>query len=403
MIPIREVTAEEACDSRGRPTIAVSVHTDFGHGTSTVPSGASTGSSEAFELRDEDGHMSTAVERVRTVLHDALSGLDVASQAVLDKSLLSLDGTPNKAHLGGNVCIGVSIAAAKAAAQSKGIETYQHLRACADIAPSRSTPYLYANYINGGKHADSPLAFQEHMLVPQSDSIEEALEMLETTGSSLESLIQAHYGDDAAKSMGDEGGFVLPEAEPRAPFALLVEAIEKAGHTGRIKIATDIAAMSFYKDGVYSVGERSYSKEELTALFQSLVQDFPILSIEDPFEEEGFDDFAQLQKFIDARIVGDDLTVTNATRLQTAIEKKSIRAIIIKPNQIGTLTETFATMKLARANDIDCIVSHRSGETNDDFIADLAFAFGVFGFKAGALRKPERRLKYERLRTISSQ
>lgn len=415
MIEITDILVEEVSDSRGKPTIAVTVHAGGGTGTFSVPSGASTGSSEACELRDPDGHMAQVMKNITEVIRPALMGRDVCDQAGIDRAMLALDGTPSKTKLGGNALIGVSVACAKAAASAQGIETYEHLRHCAVIKPSRTVPFLYSNYINGGKHANSPLAFQEHMIVPNTDSVDTAMSMITTIGTELESRIRQKYGEEAASSMGDEGGYVIPERDPLVPFSLLLESIKAVGFEESVRIATDVAASSFYKEGMYIVGGQPYSAEQLAELFREIVSKYPIISIEDPFFEDSFEDFAGLQKDIgvhvvgeahvsgNVRIVGDDLTVTNVTRLTKAIESGSIRAIIIKPNQIGTLTEVFDTMKLAREHEIDCIVSHRSGDTMDDFVADLAFAFGAFGLKAGALRKPERRVKYERLAAISSQ
>ncbi|KKW23790.1 MAG: Enolase [Candidatus Kaiserbacteria bacterium GW2011_GWA2_52_12] len=405
MISIENITAEEILDSRGRPTIAVTVQTrDSGgtaEGTFAVPSGASTGAGEANELRDEDGHMSAALSNIRDIIFPALRGMDVCGQSAIDKKMLGLDGTPNKSRLGGNALIGVSIACAKAAAVAQSLPTYQYLKGLRGIRPSRTTPYLYLNYINGGKHAKSPLSFQEHMIVPETDSIGAAIECAKTVSSALATHIENRFGPEGAASMGDEGGFVLQDPSPRIPFELLRDAIKDSGAPIPMHIAIDAAATSFFKNGTYDVGDKPHSPDELLALYSDLSKEFSLLSIEDPFEENAFDDFARLQATGSATIIGDDLTTTNVSRIQQAVAKKSIRAVIIKPNQIGTLSETLDAMQLARQNDIDCIVSHRSGETNDDFIADLAYAFGVFGLKAGALRKPERAVKYERLAHIS--
>ena len=202
--------------------------------------------------------------------------------------------------------------------------------------------------------------------------------------------------------MGDEGGYVIPEHDPLVPFELLVSAIEKAGYTGRVNLATDVAASSFYTDGAYDVGGKKYTADELLALHKNISGRFPVISIEDPFEESSLGNFAKLQRGLPLRIVGDDLTVTNAERITAAAKAGAIRAVIIKPNQVGTLTETLDAMRAARENNIDCIVSHRSAETMDDFVADLAYAFGCFGLKSGAPRKPERVVKYERLQSIST-
>lgn len=401
MQKITDIAAHETSDSRGRPTISVTVSAGEHAGTFDVPSGASTGSLEACELRDTDGHVSGAVEHVNSLIRSELVGMDVRDQSQIDAKIIALDGTVNKSKLGGNATIGVSIAIAKAAAKTENMEPYEYLRQLAEIKPSRKVPYLYLNYINGGKHAKSPIAFQEHMLVPDTDSVTEALAMAKVLEKSLYEIVAKKYGADVAAEVGDEGGYVLPEGTYETPFELSAQAIHESGIDGKCFIAADIAASSFYSDGAYIMQGTSYTADELREIYLSLTKKFPILSIEDPFFEESFEDFAKLQKETAVRIVGDDLTVTNKGLLARAIGMGSIRAIIIKPNQIGTLSETLDTMHEARSRDVDCIVSHRSGETNDDFIADLALAFGCFGLKTGSLRKPERVVKYKRLEAIS--
>jgi enolase len=378
---ISDIRAEEVADSRGNPTIAVTVVAGGLAGTFSVPSGASTGSAEVCVLRDEDGHMSRALSNIEDIILPALTGADAADQQALDDTLRDLDGTDDKSKLGGNVLIGVSIAAAKAAAHAKGVELFEHLGAIAGMQSPRSVPLLYMNYINGGKHAQTPLSFQEHMIVPQTDSVHEALDIAGRFETSLAARIAEVYGEESAGSMGDEGGFVIQETDVRAPFRLLMDAAESAGVSENVRIAIDAIA--------------------LHTLYVSLAQEFPLISIEDPFNEDASADFSSLQSALDIRIVGDDLTVTSANRILSAVEAGAIRAVIVKPNQIGTLTETLDAVRTAKENGVDVIVSHRSGETPDDFIADLAYAIGAFGLKAGALRRPERLAKYERLRAIT--
>ena len=402
MQKITDITAQEISDSRGRPTISVAVRAGEYAGTFDVPSGASTGSLEACELRDANGHVSRAIDNVNSLIKSALVGMDVREQAQIDAKIIALDGTSNKSKLGGNATIGVSIAVAKVAAKTENMEPYEYLRQLADIKPSRKIPYLYLNYINGGKHAKSPIAFQEHMLVPDVASVSEALEMAKVLEKALYEIVAKKYGAEVAAEVGDEGGYVLPSGTYETAFELSLQAIHDAGYDGKCFIAADIAASSFYENGAYVMQEKSYTADQLREIYLSLTKKFPILSIEDPFFEESFEDFAKLQKQTDVRIVGDDLTVTNKSLLTRAIGIGSIRAVIIKPNQIGTLSETLDTMHEARSRGIDCIVSHRSGETNDDFIADLALAFSCFGLKTGSLRKPERVVKYKRLEKISS-
>lgn len=402
---ITAITAEEILDSRGNPTLLVSVAADSALGQFAVPAGASTGIHEANEKRDGDPArfrglgVASAVESVRQKIAPALRGLDVADQKTIDRIMLELDGTANKSNLGGNAIIGVSIACAKAAAKSAGLEPFNYLRTLADIKPSQTVPYLYMNLINGGKHAQSKLAFQEYHAVPLTDDVREALNIGTAIQHHLKKLIREEFGPVSA-NLGDEGGFVPDVVSVVKPLELLVEVIEKNNFSGKVKLAMDVAASSFYEEGNYLVAGERVSAEELTQQYRAMIKRFPILSIEDPFFEE---DFANFQKINDGGplIIGDDLTVTNASRLRMALEQKSIGGIIIKPNQVGTLTETLETMKLAREHGLACIVSHRSGETNDDFIADLAYAFGAFGLKAGAPQRGERVAKYNRLMQIT--
>jgi enolase len=401
MSKITDIKSKEILDSRGRPTLEVTVYAEAAAGTFQVPSGASTGSAEACELRDKDGHMKLAMENIEEIIKPSLLGLEVTEQEKIDGIMIALDGTGDKSRLGGNAMIGVSIAAAKASASAEGRELFEYLRTLSDIKPSRQTPYLYLNYINGGKHAASPLSFQEHIIVPQTDSIGEAMEIADKVEVALGAVITKEYGAGAGSSMGDEGGYIIPESDYEKPFYLLKQAIIDSGCDGLVRLATDVAASSFYKNGSYLVGGKTYSAKELRDIFIALDKEFHLLSIEDPFFEGSFEDFADLKNVLEAKIVGDDLTVTNSKKLAEAVAKNAIDAIIIKPNQIGTLTETLSTMKEARDNGLDCIVSHRSGETGDSFIADLAYAFGCFGLKAGALRRPERAVKYQRLADIA--
>jgi enolase len=366
-----------------------------------VPSGASTGAYEALELRDPDGKgVKTAVEKINSVIAPALLGKNVSDQKNIDETMLALDATQNKSNLGGNSMIGVSIACAKAAARAGGLEVFEYLRTLSHIEPSRETPYLYMNLLNGGKHASNNLAFQEYMIAPETGNVAEALEIGILIQNTLKENIIKKLGQESAV-FGDEGGFAPKISDVREPLYLLHEAIKQNGLEGKVRVALDVAATSFYSEGSYQVGGQSMSAGELLEVYQSIEKEFNPLSIEDPFMETDFESFSKLTEY-GVLVVGDDLTVTNAKLLRQAIEKKSIHGMIVKPNQIGTLSETLETMKLARQNGIELIVSHRSGETDDDFIADLAYAFGCFGLKAGAPSKPERMAKYSRLLKIIS-
>jgi len=402
---IKRIEAREILDSRGTPTLSVTVQAEGVRGTFDVPSGASTGTHEALELRDGDKNhfegkgVLKAAGNITHIIEPALMNMDALDQRAVDERLIELDGTPNKSKLGANAIVGVSIACAKAAAAVKNVEVYEHLRDLATMPPSRRVPLLYMNLINGGLHAHSRLAFQEYHLVPQTGDIGEALEIGTKVMHLLGALIQKKYGS-ASANLGDEGGFAPDMEDVREPLKLLSAAVHGAGVENDVKFALDVAASSFYKNGAYLVGRRHFNAAELRTFYMELAHDFPLISIEDPFMEDAFEDFAKLNsgKFI---VVGDDLTVTNPARVEEAIEKDAISGIIIKPNQIGTLTETIETMKFARKNDLECIISHRSGETNDDFIADLAYAYGAFGIKAGAPQREERVAKYNRLLKIA--
>lgn len=399
---IEKVTAREILDSRGNPTLEVEVFAGGVSGKFAVPSGSSTGRFEAVEKRDGDPErfnglgVLSAIEAVNTEINQALTGLEVTNQQKIDETLIALDGTPDKSRLGGNSIIGTSIACAKTAALLNKQEVYEYLRGLEDIKPSRQIPLLFMNLINGGKHARSKVAFQEYHIVPQTESVEEALEIGQRILSDLRKLIAEELGLSSTSS-GDEEGFVLDTDSVEKPLELLVKVIKENNLEEKVKLSLDVAASSFYEGEKYLVGGKNLSKNEFKQLLVDLVEKYKIISVEDPFEEGDFAGFRDLREEVGVKVVGDDLTVTNTVRLAQAIKEKSIDSIIIKPNQVGTLSETLATMKMARENDIDCIVSHRSGETDDDFIADLAWAFGVYGLKAGAPRGGERAAKYNRL------
>jgi len=402
---ISEIKAEEIKDSRGNPTLKVSVFVGDISESFSVPSGATTGVHEAHELRDEDVKgVKNAIKKVNNLIAQALVGKDVLNQKEIDETMIDLDGTLNKDNLGGNSMIGVSIACAKVAAKISEKEVFEYLRTLAEIKSSKKTPYLYMNLINGGKHANNDLAFQEYHIVPDTEDINEAIEIGIKIQNTLKEIINKDLGAESLV-LGDEGGFAPKISDIKKPLIYLTEAIRQNYLLGKVHLALDVASSSFYNTdkGFYSIDGKNISKEEFMSLYNSLIKEFSLFSIEDPFDEEDFESFKELRDFNNKLIVvGDDLTVTNKILLKQAIEKKSINAMIIKPNQIGTLTETLETMQLARENDLELIVSHRSGETDDDFIADLAYAFGCFGLKSGAPEKSERKVKYDRLKLITN-
>jgi len=398
---ISKIEAEEIRDSHGNPTIKVSVFAGEHSGSFSVPSGASTGSHEAHELRDQDGSsVKNAIGKVNNDIAKALVSHDIFDQKGIDEVLIKLDGTKNKNNLGGNSMIGTSIACAKAAAAAKGIEVFEHLRTLVEIKPSRKTPYLFMNLLEGGKHTKSGLAFQEYHAVPDTENVANAVDIGNKIQNALREIIDKDLGEGSTVS-GDEGGFAPNTNDVRKPLIYMSEAIKKNNFPVKVRMALDVAASSFYKNGFYKVSGKEISSEELQELYSSLLKDFDIFSVEDPFDQEDFDDFRKFKENNKGIfVVGDDLTVSNQALLKKAIEGDSINAMIIKPNQIGTLSETLDTMRLARENGIELIVSHRGEETDDDFIADLAYAYGCFGLKAGSPQKPERMVKYKRLMNI---
>ena len=403
---ITDIKAEQIFDSRNNPTLRVSVYADDLVGTFEVPSGASTGKYEACELRDDDsgkGNVQNAINQIENIIKPALIGKQINQQFEIDKIIIDLDGTTQKTNLGGNSMIGVSIACAKVAAKEQELETYEYLKTLTKIKSSRNQPYLYFNLINGGKHTKSNLAFQEYHIVPQVETIIKSVEICREIQKRLDEVILEKFGENYPK--GDEGGIALSTENILVPLDLLKGVVADLNYSDKVMFALDVAASSFYNHdkGIYTFMNKDWTRDEMIELYEKISKDYPMISIEDPLDEEDFDGFALLQKTIpDIKLVGDDLTVTNKIRLKTAIDKKSIQAIIIKPNQIGTLSETIETIKLARENNIDCIVSHRSGETMDTFISDLVYAFGCLGIKAGALGPKERDVKYERLINITA-
>ncbi|HEY8681424.1 MAG TPA: phosphopyruvate hydratase [Candidatus Dormibacteraeota bacterium] len=406
MIPIEGVSALEVLDSRGNPTLSVTVRTAAGSGTASVPSGASTGAHEAVELRDGDGRrfggkgVLKAVQNVNLDLAQAVIGLDVLDQAGIDQAMIELDRTPNKARLGANAILGVSLATAHAAAAATGVPLYRYLGG----AQARLLPLPLANVLNGGAHADNNVDLQEFMICPIG--LSSFADGIRAVAEVYQALKKVLHDRKLAGGVGDEGGFA-PELESnQEALDLLVEAIEKAGYTPGtdVSIALDPAASEFFKDGQYELaGEgRTLDPAGLVDLYAGWVERYPIISIEDGMAEDDWDGWALLTERLGGQVqlVGDDLFVTNVTRLQEGIEKGIANSILIKVNQIGTLTETFDAIDLARTADYSAVISHRSGETEDTTIADLVVATGVGMIKTGAPARSERVAKYNRLLAI---
>jgi enolase len=406
MVFIDNIYADEVLDSRGNPTVRVTVELNDGSkADAIVPSGASTGSKEAVELRDGDDRylgkgVLKACENVNGVIANELIGLSPFDQAEIDKIMIDLDGTENKGKLGANAILGVSMAVARVAAKSLDLPLYRYLGGSnAVIIP---TPML--NVINGGSHADNSVDFQEYMIMPIGfDNYSEALRASVETYHSLKKLL-AENGHSV--SLGDEGGFAPNLSSNEEPLEYLVKAIEKAGYKAgeEIAIAMDIASSEIYEDGKYNLASegKKLTSAELVEYYANLCDKYPIVSIEDGLDENDWDGFKLMTEKLGDKIqlVGDDLFVTNKKILTEGIEKGIANAILIKPNQIGTVTETMQTIRLAQRNGYKCVMSHRSGESEDAFISDFAVAMNCGEIKTGAPARGERNAKYNRLFAI---
>ena len=396
MTEIADVRAREILDSRGNPTLEAEVELSCGAvGSAMVPSGASTGSREALELRDQDAGrylgkgVQKAVGHVNTLIRERLMGMNPIEQQAIDRAMLELDGTDNKAVLGANAMLGVSLAAAHAAAAASGVNLYEHLAKLDETAGRYSMPVPMMNILNGGEHADNNVDIQEFMIQPVGvNSFAEALR----AGAEIFHALSAVLKEKGlATAVGDEGGFAPNLASNRAALESIVVAIEKAGYApGKdIYLALDCAASEFYHDGRYVLsGEgREFSSEEFVGYLEGLVSEFPILSIEDGLDESDWDGWALMTERLGDRVqlVGDDLFVTNPSILKRGIDNHVANAILVKVNQIGTLTETLEAIRMAREANYAVVISHRSGETEDTTIADLAVATAAGQIKTGSL------------------
>jgi enolase len=405
LFTIEKIHSREILDSRGNPTIEVDIETETGFGRASVPSGASTGTNEAIELRDGGKRflgkgVLKAVVNVNTEISNALIGMDVRGQREIDTTMIELDGTRNKSRLGANAILGVSLAVAHAAADSTGISLYRYLG-----GPNAFTlPCPTMNVINGGKHAGNELAIQEFMIQPGGAKLfSEALRMGAETYHTLGTILMKKYGNSAV-NVGYEGGYAPPLKNTTDALDALTDAIEEMGYDKMITIGLDSAATEFYKEGKYKVDGKKLSSGELIDFYVELVDTYPILSIEDPFEEESFEDFAELtKKMKDTIIIGDDLFVTNVNRLEQGIKMNAGNALLLKVNQIGTLSEAFDAAHLAQKNKFKVIVSHRSAETEDTTIADISVAIGAELIKTGAPARSERNAKYNQLLRIEEE
>ena len=409
MSKIKDIKAREILDSRGNPTVEVDVILDNGiMGRASVPSGASTGSREALELRDNDNRYNgkgvlKAVSNVNDIIRPALIGFDSDKQKELDYKMIELDGTPNKSKLGGNAILGVSMAYIKASANNANIPLYKYVMKIYQ-GKYLTLPVPMMNILNGGAHADNNLDFQEFMIIPKESNIKERIRIGSEVFHSLKNVLKEK---GLATSVGDEGGFAPNINSNSEAFDLIIEGITKAGYTpGKdVFLGIDVAASEFYKDGKYCFEGKELTTEEIINYYKELVSKYPIISIEDPVDENDWEGFALLTKEIGDRIqlVGDDLFTTNKEYLQKGIDMKAGNAILLKVNQIGTITETIETIELAKNNNYKTIISHRSGETEDTTIADLAVGLNLGQIKTGSMSRTDRIAKYNELIRIEEE
>ncbi|PLA36918.1 phosphopyruvate hydratase [Corynebacterium coyleae] len=404
MADIMHIFAREILDSRGNPTVEVeALLSDGSHGQAAVPSGASTGEHEAHELRDGDDRYDgkgvlKAVENVNETIADALIAFEADDQRLIDNTMIELDGTDNKKNLGANALLGVSMAVAKAAAEAAELPLFRYIG-----GPNAHTlPVPMMNILNGGAHADSGVDVQEFMIAPiGAETFAEALRMGTEVYHALKSVIKSK---GLSTGLGDEGGFAPSVESTKAALDLIVEAIEKAGYKlgSDVALALDVASSEFYDNGTYNFEGGKHSAEEMIQVYADLVEQYPIVSIEDPLDENDWDGYVALTEKLGDKIqiVGDDLFVTNPKRLAEGIEKGAANALLVKANQIGTLTETFDAVELAHRNGFRTMMSHRSGETEDTTIADLAVALSCGQIKTGAPARSERVAKYNQLLRI---
>ncbi|MDD9932274.1 MAG: phosphopyruvate hydratase [Myxococcales bacterium] len=410
MTVIKDVYAREVLDSRGNPTIEVEVEVEGGAvGLAAVPSGASTGEHEAHELRDGDAArylgkgVTKAASNVNERIAPELVGLDALAQAEIDRTMIGLDGTDNKSQLGANAILGVSMATARAAANQVGLPLWRYLGG----AQARILPAPLMNVLNGGAHADNGLEIQEFMIVPLGlPTFREALRAGVETFHALKSILKSR---DLATSVGDEGGFAPRIDRNEGAIEVVVEAIEKAGYKAGqdIALALDAASSEFYdkQKGLYTFDKQEVDSAGLVETYKALCEKYPIVSIEDGCDEDDWEGWKQLTQALGDRVqlVGDDLFVTNTRRLQKGIEEEVGNSILIKVNQIGSVTETLEAVQLASLNDYSAVISHRSGETEDTFIADLSVALGTGQIKTGSASRSERIAKYNQLLRIEEE
>lgn len=409
MSEIIAVKALEVLDSRGNPTVKCIVKTSTHAASAIVPSGASTGKHEALELRDNDQRyggkgVQKAVKNVNNALSKIVVGMDCTSQEEIDNAMIAADGTPTKSKAGANAILAVSLAACKAGAMSKNISLYQHLQ---EISKTKklTLPIPQLNIINSGKHAGLENDVQEHMILPtEFSSYGEALRAGVETYHTLKNILKKKYGAQATL-LGDEGGFAPPIKSLHERLSLVMEAIDKAGYSKKIKLGLDCASSEFFSKGMYTINGSQYDAHELIDFYKELSKAYPLVTIEDGMAEDDWHGWQELTKEMGRKVqlVGDDLLVTNTKRIIEAVRKNAANALLLKVNQIGTVTESINAAHMCTRNRWNVVVSHRSGETEDDFIADLVVGLGASQSKFGAPARSDRTSKYNRLLEIEQE
>ncbi|MGM0404521.1 MAG: phosphopyruvate hydratase [Thermoplasmatota archaeon] len=406
MYEIIGVSAREILDSRGNPTVETTVTTEISRGTAAVPSGASTGVGEALELRDNGSRFGgkgvlKPVDNVNEVIASELLGMDVRDQSKIDKIMIDLDGTDDKSNLGANAILSVSLAAARAGAYASELPLYRYLGRLNDVL----LPVPFMNVLNGGEHAGNDLDIQEYMIAPTgAENIHDAVRIGAEVYHELGNKLVSKYGNSAA-NVGDEGGYAPPLGDPFEPLDLILETLEETGYDKVVDLAIDCAGSEFYKNNSYQFAGETLTSEDMVEFYERLIEEYPVISIEDPLSEDDWNGFIKLTDRIgdSVQIIGDDLFVTNPELLEKGIEKGACNCLLLKVNQIGSLTEAMNAASLAIRNGYDVQISHRSGETCDDFIADLSVALSSGQIKAGAPARSERTAKYNRLMEIEEE
>lgn len=414
MHEIREIKGRQIMDSRGDPTIEVEVFTDKCMARASVPSGSSIGKYEAVELRDGGKEFNgkgvrKALRNISEEIYPLIRGMDIRSQREIDEAMIQLDGTENKSRLGANAILAVSMAVAKNASSCSDLPLYRYIRNLMGERKENENRYTlpipFMNVINGGKHAGNELDIQEHLIAPiDVKNFEETMRMCSEIYHSLKGILKSRYGKMAI-NVGDEGGFAPPLSDSRDALNFIERAIEECGYNKKVRMALDAAASEFYEKGEYILQGKSHSSNELVDLYKELVDEYRIISIEDPFAQDDWDGFILLTKEIGDKIqlIGDDLFASNVERIKKGIEKKACNAVLLKLNQIGTVSEGIDAAELAFKNGYKVMVSHRSGETCDSFIADLVVGINAGQIKSGAPCRGERTSKYNQLLRIEEE